>query len=120
MTFVGQVDNRRSRCRQQLARMSLLAPDHDAMARPPRVAADVREVTNAIIAEMEAACRAVIGNARYEPGAETFLWVRVARLAATADRAVSAARRGDVAELRGHLRHFETLALAVWTVQDAI
>jgi len=43
-----------------------------------------------------------------EPQAETFLWVRVARLAAEADRAVDAARSRDVPGLRAHLHQFDT------------
>jgi hypothetical protein len=67
-----------------------------------------------------AVSRATAEGGRRDPGAETFLWVRVNRLATTADRAVDAARRGDAAGLLAHLRRFETLASAMWTVRDAI
>ena len=42
------------------------------------------------------------------------------RLAAAADDAAAAARAGGAAELRRHLRRFDTLTAAIWTVQDAL
>ncbi len=64
--------------------------------------------------------RAAIGaSKRQEPQAETFLWVRVARLAAAADRAVDAARSRDVPGLRAYLDQFDTLTSALWVVQHA-
>ena len=81
---------------------------------------EVRDATNAIIAEVEAMSRTAIGaSERQQPQAETFLWVRVARLAAAADRAVDAARRRDVPGLRAHLQQFDTLTSALWAVQHA-
>ena len=53
-------------------------------------------------------------------GDGTFLRVRLDRLAASADDAVAAARAGDSGELRRHLRRFDTLTAAIWTVQDAL
>jgi len=50
-----------------------------------------------------------------EPQAETFLWVRVAGLAAEADRAVDAARSRDVPGLRARLHQSDTLTSAIWT-----
>lgn len=46
--------------------------------------------------------------------------MRVARLTVAADQAVDAARGGALRALRAHLQHFDTLASAIWTVQDAI
>jgi hypothetical protein len=42
---------------------------------------------------------------------------RLGRLAAAADEAVAAAQDADVATLRRHLRKFEVLTSALWTVQ---
>jgi len=62
---------------------------------------------------------AIRASSQQEPQAETFLWVRVARLAAAADRAVDAARSRDVPGLRAHLDQFDTLTSALWVVQHA-
>jgi GAF domain-containing protein len=53
-------------------------------------------------------------------GAETFLWVRLTRLAAAADEAVTAARTGDANGLRRHLHRCDDLARAMWAVQRAL
>ena len=46
----------------------------------------VRDATNAVIAEVEAMSRTAIrASEQREPQAETFLWVRVARLGAAAE-----------------------------------
>jgi hypothetical protein len=85
-----------------------------------RQAAEIRDATNAVIAEVEATSRAVLETSGQELGAETFLWVRVTRLAMAADQAVNAARSGDISALDAHLRHFDALTSAIWTVQDAV
>jgi len=46
--------------------------------------------------------------------------VRLDRLAATASDAIASARAGDSGEMRRHLRRFDTLTSAIWTVQDAV
>ena len=120
MASYGQLDDYQSRCRQQLLRLRLLAGSRDGTALPRGFTVEVRDATNAIIAEVEAMSRTAIGaSERQQPQAETFLWVRVARLAAAADRAVDAARRRDVPGLRAHLQQFDTLTSALWTVQHA-
>ena len=120
MASYGQLDDYQSRCRQQLLRLRLLAGSRDGTALPRGFTGEVRDATNAIIAEVEAMSRTAIGaSERQQPQAETFLWVRVARLAAAADRAVDAARRRDVPGLRAHLQQFDTLTSALWTVQHA-
>lgn len=98
----------------------MLALGQDSLDLSRQVIAEIRDTTNAVIAETEAMCRLVLRAGRHEPGAETFLWVRVTRLAHSADQAVTAARRGDVGELRSHLHHFDSLTAAIWTVQNAI
>jgi hypothetical protein len=46
--------------------------------------------------------------------------VRLDRLAVAAEDAIAAARAGDPGEMRGHLRRFDALTSALWTVQDAV
>lgn len=118
--FDDQMRDRRARCQRQLSRLRMLTLSQDSVVVPRQVIAEIRDATNAIIAETEAMSRAVLGTGRREPGAETFLWVRVTRLTLAADQAVSAARNGDIHELRTHLDHFGTLTSAVWTVQHAV
>ena len=119
MTIDHSTDDRRLRCQRRLLTMRLLVLSRDSVS-PFRLAADVRDATNAVIAEVEAMSRAAVEASRGEPGNETFLWVRVTRLAMAADRAVNAARSGDLAGLDGHLRHFDALTSAIWTVRDAV
>jgi hypothetical protein len=119
MTFDDPVADRQLRCQRQLLRLRLLILSQDGMT-PARQAREIRDATNAVIAEVEATSRTVLEAARQEPGAETFLWVRVTRLAMAADQAVNAARSGDTSGLDAHLRHFDALTSAIWTVQDAV
>jgi hypothetical protein len=119
MTFDDPMADRQLRCQRQLLRLRMLVISQDGMA-PARQAAEIRDATNAVIAEVEATSHAVLEAGGHEPGAETFLWVRVTRLAVAADQAVNAARRGDLAALHAHLRHFDSLTSAMWTVQHAV
>jgi hypothetical protein len=120
MTFDDQMRNHRSRCQRQLSRLRMLTLSQDGVPPPRRVDAEIRDATNAIIAETEAMSRAVLKAGRQEPGDETFLWVRLTRLSLAADQAVMAARNGDIHQLRAHLHHFDTLTSAIWTVQHAV
>lgn len=87
-----------------------------------QIAAEVRDATNAVLAEAETAIRAALaaGDKRRKPATETFLWARLTRLADAADRAVNAAHGGHAPALRGRLRRFDELTSAIWTVQDAV
>lgn len=121
VVHVDQMDDRRLRCRQQLSRLWALTLRQDSGPASLQGAAELRDATNAVLGEVEAMGRTLLDHdGRPAPAAETFMWVRVARLATTADQAVDAARRGDAAGLRAHLRHFETLTSALWTVWDAM
>ena len=123
MTFADRIDDHRARCEPELLWLRILARGETGAALPRQVAAAVREATNAVIAEAEAAGRAALAAeaaTRSEPEAETFLWVRLARLAEAADKAVSAAHAGDANGLRGHLHRFHALTTAIWTVQHAV
>lgn len=119
MTTADPMSHRQLRCQRQLLRLRMLVLSQDGMM-PARRAAEIRDATNVVIAEAEATSRAVLEAGGHAPGAETFLWARVTRLAMAADQAANAARRGDLAALHAHLRHFDSLTSAMWTVQDAV
>jgi len=119
MTTTNRARDHWSRCGQRAAELRVLAVSEHGLTPPGQFAAEIREATNEIIAEVEAAGRTSLGVSPYEAGAETFFWVRVARLAMAADQAVDTARRGDRTALRAHLQHFDTLITAIWTVHNA-
>jgi hypothetical protein len=112
MTFADQLREHQARCQPHLVNLRMLARGDSgaAVARP--VTAEVRQETNAIIAEAESAVRAARACGR-KPEAETFLLVRLTRLAA-------AASGGDGPRLSRHLRRFDALTSAIWTVQHAV
>lgn len=123
MTFADLLVGYRTSCETGLFRLRMLAASEASVMPPRQAAAKVREVTNAVIAEADAAGRAALAASAGLTGGlggETFLWVRLARLAQAADQAVSAARTSDANGLRRHLHRFDALARAMWTVQDAV
>lgn len=106
-----------------LLRLRITARGEAGAALPRQVTGVVRDATNVVLAEVEAAGRAVLaataaGRRRSE--AETFLLVRLTRLARAADEAVDAARGGDAPGLRRRLDRFNALTAAVWAVQQAV
>jgi hypothetical protein len=119
MTTVDRMGDRQLRCQRQLLRLRMLVLSQDGLT-PARRAVEIRDATNAVIAEVETTSRAVLEAGGHEPGAETFLWVRVTRLAMAADQAVNAAHSADISALDAHLRHFDALTSAIWAVQDAV
>jgi hypothetical protein len=94
--------------------------DDRSTASPRGLTDEVRDCTTAVLAEVEATSQAILSASPGGPGAEAFLWVRITRLAAAADEAVDAAQRGELALLRAALRNFDTMAAAIWTVQDDV
>ena len=123
MTFDERALGHRERCRLHMIRLRMLSQAEAGVILPRQVTAEVREATNAVIAEAEAAGRdalAAMPGSRRQPEAETFLWVRLARLAGAADDAVSAARRADAPGLRRQLDRFDALTTAIWAVQQAV
>jgi len=93
------------------------------MPLPRRVVVEVAQATSTVLAEAEAAGHAIltaVGDRGDNPRAGTFLRVRLDRLAAAADDAITAARQGDSCAMRLHLRRFDALTSAIWTVQDAV
>ena len=118
MTVADRTEGHQARCLPHLLMLRMLA-SNDAEAPSPWLAmAKVAQATDAILAEVEAAgseARTVGGDG---PGLGIFLSVRLSRLAVAAGEAVAAAGAGDFAQLRRHLRRFEALTSAIWTVQD--
>jgi len=128
MDVADQLEDHRARCLPHLLTLRMLARDTAEPPPPWLAAAEVTQATKAILAEVEAAVRAVTGggpggpgrpNSADSPGAGIFLSVRLSRLAAAADDAVTVAGAGDFTRLRTQLHRFETLTSAIWAVQDA-
>jgi hypothetical protein len=120
MTFTDQIRGYQGCCQRYLIRLRMLARTDSGAELPPQVAAEVREATSMVIADAEAAGRAVlaaVAGSRRQPQAETFLLVRLSRLASAADEAVDAARDADGPRLCRHLRRFDTLTNALWTIE---
>jgi hypothetical protein len=122
MTFADHIRDHQARCNLHLLRLRLVARGEASMIAPRQIVAEVRDATNAILAEAEAAVGTAIAAAdrRGKPATETFLWARLARLADAADAAVNAARDGHAPALRSRLRRFDELTCAIWTVQHAV
>ena len=121
MDVTGQLDDYRARCLPHLLTLRMLARYTPEVSLPWLAVAEVTQATDAILAEVEAAVRAVTGGGpggTAGPGIGIFLGVRLSRLAAAADDAIAAAGAGDFTELRCHLRRFDTLTSAIWAVQD--
>lgn len=122
MAFADHIGAPQERWEAGLARLRMLADGEAGVALPGQMAAEVRETTNTVIAEADACGRAALAasaRARGELEAQTFLLVRLARLAQAADQAVTAARTADANGLRRHLHRFDALASAMWAVQHA-
>jgi hypothetical protein len=118
MTVADRTEGHQARCLPHLLVLRMLASDDVEAPTPWLAMAKVAEATDAILAEAEAAgreARAVGGDG---PGPGIFLAVRLSRLAVAAGEAVAAAGVGDFTQLRRHLRRFEALTSAIWTVQD--
>jgi hypothetical protein len=123
MSVIDQIQEHRARCVAPLISLRMLAQGEAGTPLPRWVVVEVAQATGTVLAEAEGAGRAAlaaIGVSGDRPGDETFLRVRLDRLAAAADRVIAAARAGDSGEMRGHLRRFDALTSAMWTVQDAV
>jgi hypothetical protein len=116
------ISDHESQCRKQLLRLRMLAAaPQDTTSGRWQIVAEIRDATRAVIAEAEALSQTASRNeGRRARGAETFFWVRVARLTASANQAETAARDGDVSGLRAHLHHFDALTSAIFTVEQAV
>jgi hypothetical protein len=122
MSDADQIQDHQARCLADLISLQMLARGEAGMPPPRWVVVEIARATGAILAEAEAAGRAALaavggGDKR---GDETFLRVRLERLATAANDAIAAARAGNSAELRQHLHRFDALTSAIWTVHDAM
>jgi hypothetical protein len=122
MSVADQTQDHQARCLAHLISLRMLAREQTGMPPPRWMVVEIAKATGAILAEAEAAghaALAAVGGARGR-GDETFLRVRLDRLAAAANDAITAARAGNSAELRQHLRRFDALTSAIWAVHDAV
>ena len=119
MNVTDQLEDHQARCLPHLLTLQMLARYTPEAPLPWLAVAEVTQATEAIVAEVEAAVRAVTGGGPDRPGTGIFLGTRLSRLAAAADDAIVAAGAGDFTQLRGHLRRFDSLTSAIWAVQDA-
>lgn len=123
MSLADQIHDHQARCVAPLISLRMLAQGEAVTPLPRWVVLEVAQATSTVLAEVEAVARAVLsdtGASRGRPADEAFLRVRLDRLAAAAGDAIAAARAGDVGYLRQHLRRFDTLTSAIWTVQEAV
>jgi hypothetical protein len=116
MDVTDQHEDHQARCLPHLLTLRMLTRYTPEVPLPWLAAVEVTRATEAILAEVGAAVRAVTGGG---PDAGIFLGTRLSRLAAAADDAIAAAGAGDFTQLRTHLRRFDTLTSAIWAVQDA-
>jgi hypothetical protein len=122
MTPTDEIQDHQARCQTHLLRLRMTARG-EAETLPAQVVAEVAKAVGAILAEAEAAGRVVGSTAvdgRGGPETGIFLRVRLNRLAAAADDAITAAGTGNLAEMRRHLTRFEALTSAIWTVHRAV
>jgi len=120
MDVTDQLEDHQARCFPHLLTLRMLARYTPEASLPWLAVTEVTRATGAILAEVEAAVRAVTGDGPVgTAGPGIFLGVRLSRLAAAADDAIAAAGAGDSTQLRTHLRRFDTLTAAIWAVQDA-
>ena len=123
MSLADQIHDHQARCVAPLISLRMLAQGEAGAPLPRWVVIEVAQATGTVIAEAEAVGRAALtaaGADRSHPGGEAFFRVRLDRLAAAADDAIGAARAGEIGALRRHLRRFDSLTSAIWTVQDAV
>jgi hypothetical protein len=107
------------RCEPHLARLQLTARYEAHEPLPAGLPDEVIEATGAVLAEAQAAGRVMVAAlaSGQRRAVTAFLDARLVRLAAAADEMAAAAKDEDVAALRRHLRKFEVLTSALWTVQ---
>jgi hypothetical protein len=130
MTVDGTLEDHRVRCQPYLLTLRMIARGDPGLLLTQLTVAEVTQATEMVLAEAEAAggdARAAGGEAQAAagvsgsgPGAPAFLRVRLNRLAGAANDAIAAAGAGDSGQLRGHLRRFDVLTAAIWTVHQAV
>src|SRR5215471_20246182 len=103
MSVADQIKDHQARCLASLISLRMLAQGEAGSPLPRWAAVEVAQATGAVLAEAEAAGRAAltaVGVSGDHPGRETFLRVRLDRLAAAANDAIAAARAGEDGEMR--------------------
>ncbi len=122
MSVADQIHDHESRCLADLIGLRMLAQGEAGTPLPRWVMGQIARATGAVLAEAEAAAQTARTAAAdgHNPRYETFLRVRLQRLAASADDAIAAARDGDSPAMRRHLNRFDALTSAIWTVQHAV
>jgi hypothetical protein len=123
MSVTEQIRDHQARCLAPLITLRMVAQGETGFPLPRWVVVEVAQATGAVIAEAEAAGRtalSTVGASSDRPAGKSFLQVRLDRLAASAEDAIDAARVGDYGAMRRHLRRFDSLTSAIWTVEDAL
>src|SRR5450755_5009582 len=130
MTVDGTLEDHRVRCQPYLLTLRMIARGDPGLLLTQLTVAEVTQATEMVLAEAEAAggdaraaggdVQAAAGVSGSGPGAPAFLRVRLNRLAGAANDAIAAAGAGDSGQLRGHLRRFDVLTAAIWTVHQAV
>jgi hypothetical protein len=107
------------RCEPHLARLQMMARYEAHEPVPPGLPDEVVAATTAVLAEAQAARVVMVAAlpSGQRRAVTAFLDARLGRLAAAADQMAAAAEDRDVPTLRRHLRKFEVLTSALWTVQ---
>lgn len=120
MTVAGEIADYQARCLSDLISLQMLAQGEAGVPLPQWAAAEVARAAGAILTEAEAASRAALAAVRsghyQDPADEPFLRLLLDRLAAAADDAIAAARAGDPGAMSRHLRRFDALTSAIWTM----
>ena len=119
MTAPSDIRDHHVRCQLHLARLQMMARYQADEPHPPDLPDEVIEATGAVLAEAQAAGRVTVAAlaSGQRRAVTALLEARLGRLAAAAGEMAAAAEDGDVAALRRHLRKFEVLTSALWTVQ---
>ena len=100
MIAAEEIQHREACCQPYLLRLQMVTRGE---GEPTLIAAEVGQATGPVVVEASAASRAALADGDSgHPGAETFLRVRLNRLARAAEEAIAAARDGDTAGLRGY------------------
>jgi hypothetical protein len=121
--LADEIQDYRARCQPQLLKLRMVVRGEAGTPDPLQIVAQIAEATGAILAGAEAADHAARAAARVNRASSMtgmLVRVRLNRLAAAAEDAIAAARSEDFARMRHHLRRFEALTSAMWTVQDAV
>jgi hypothetical protein len=118
MTVAGEIQDHQACCLSHLISLQMLAQGEAGVPLPRWAAAEIAQATGAVLAEAEAAGRAALTTvgSRQDPVDGPFLRVRLDQLAAAADDAIAAAQAGNPAAMGRHLRRFDALTSAIWTV----